>query len=136
MITHSDGHCFTDRRFHPNLSRSRSCEQPPLTQQNRMSITPVQKVYKTYIHASFDSDAKVPILLKHRFKKQYRHPSLDANLTRARVTGEARALLRCLRCVRPVARISPVSLAYHLPQIRRQCPGYPDGGSHGGCTWH
>lgn len=55
------------------------------------------RVYKAYIHASLDSDTKVPILLKHRFKKQYRHPSLDANLTRARVAGEARALLRSLR---------------------------------------
>jgi len=55
------------------------------------------KVYKAYVHTSLDSDTKLPILLKHRFKKQYRHPSLDANLTRARVAGEARALLRCLR---------------------------------------
>ncbi|KIK04484.1 hypothetical protein K443DRAFT_675939 [Laccaria amethystina LaAM-08-1] len=37
------------------------------------------------------------ILLKYRFKKQYRHPSLDALLTRSRVAGEARALLKCLR---------------------------------------
>jgi len=55
------------------------------------------KVYKAYVHTSLASDARVPVLLKHRFKKQYRHPSLDANLTRARVAGEARALLRCLR---------------------------------------
>ncbi|KIL60060.1 hypothetical protein M378DRAFT_187853 [Amanita muscaria Koide BX008] len=38
-----------------------------------------------------------PVLLKYRFHKQYRHPSLDASLTRARVAGEARALLKCLR---------------------------------------
>jgi TP53 regulating kinase and related kinases len=38
------------------------------------------------------------VLLKHRFSKRYRHSTLDANLTRARVAGEARALLRCLRC--------------------------------------
>ncbi|EDR02472.1 uncharacterized protein LACBIDRAFT_253889, partial [Laccaria bicolor S238N-H82] len=36
-------------------------------------------------------------LLKYRFKKQYRHPSLDALLTRSRVAGEARALIKCLR---------------------------------------
>jgi TP53 regulating kinase and related kinases len=41
----------------------------------------------------------VPILLKHRFPKQYRHPTLDGSLTRARLAGEARALLRCLRSV-------------------------------------
>ncbi|ETW76474.1 hypothetical protein HETIRDRAFT_328859, partial [Heterobasidion irregulare TC 32-1] len=36
-------------------------------------------------------------LLKHRFHKQYRHPTLDGSLTRARVAGEARALLKCMR---------------------------------------
>jgi len=39
----------------------------------------------------------IPVLLKHRFKKQYRHPSLDVSLTRSRVVGEARALVKCLR---------------------------------------
>lgn len=48
------------------------------------------KVYK-------GSLAATSILLKHRFNKQYRHPSLDASLIRARVAGEARALLKCLR---------------------------------------
>jgi len=38
-----------------------------------------------------------PILLKHRFRKHYRHPTLDASLTKSRVAGEARALLKCLR---------------------------------------
>ncbi|KDR66928.1 hypothetical protein GALMADRAFT_258811 [Galerina marginata CBS 339.88] len=38
-----------------------------------------------------------PIILKHRFKKHYRHPTLDATLTKSRVAGEARALLKCLR---------------------------------------
>ncbi|KIK46840.1 hypothetical protein CY34DRAFT_75277, partial [Suillus luteus UH-Slu-Lm8-n1] len=36
-------------------------------------------------------------LLKHRFRKNYRHPSLDASLTRQRIAGEARALMRCMR---------------------------------------
>jgi len=39
-----------------------------------------------------------PVLLKHRFSKQYRHAALDGSLTRARVAGEARAILRSLRC--------------------------------------
>jgi hypothetical protein len=69
----------------------------PLCARREPLNKPPQKVYKAYIHANLDSDARVPILLKYRFKKQYRHPSLDANLTRARVAGEARALLRCLR---------------------------------------
>lgn len=38
-----------------------------------------------------------PVLLKHRFAKGYRHPTLDALLTKSRVTGESRALLKCLR---------------------------------------
>ncbi|KAF9050785.1 hypothetical protein BDZ89DRAFT_1107997 [Hymenopellis radicata] len=48
------------------------------------------KVYKTSLGST-------PILLKYRFSKQYRHPSLDVSLTRARLAGEARALLKCLR---------------------------------------
>ncbi|KAM0793699.1 hypothetical protein ACM66B_001124 [Microbotryomycetes sp. NB124-2] len=39
----------------------------------------------------------VPALLKYRFSKQYRHPTLDALLTRQRLTSEARALVKCLR---------------------------------------
>lgn len=128
-----DGHSFTHCRFHPNLSRGRS-RKPPLTRRNE-SLTPaVQKVYKAYIHTSFESGAGVPILLKHRFKKQYRHPSLDANLTRARVAGEARALLRCLRYVYPVA--SPITLATDPFQIRRKRPGHPYGGRHRRCPRH
>ncbi|KJA15842.1 hypothetical protein HYPSUDRAFT_91682 [Hypholoma sublateritium FD-334 SS-4] len=50
------------------------------------------KVYKGTL-----TPGGVPIVLKYRFKKTYRHDSLDATLTKARVAGEARALLRCLR---------------------------------------
>lgn len=39
----------------------------------------------------------VTALLKHRFPKKYRHPHLDAQLTRQRVTSEARTLVRAAR---------------------------------------
>ena len=38
-----------------------------------------------------------PCLLKHRFAKAYRHATLDKQLTRSRLTQEARCLVRCLR---------------------------------------
>ncbi|KAI5454560.1 serine/threonine-protein kinase bud32 [Naganishia albida] len=38
-----------------------------------------------------------PLLLKHRFPKRYRHPTLDANLTKSRIQAEARALARCCK---------------------------------------
>lgn len=38
-----------------------------------------------------------PIVLKHRFRKKYRHTTLDNGLTKSRVAMEARALMRCLR---------------------------------------
>jgi TP53 regulating kinase-like protein len=38
-----------------------------------------------------------PLLLKHRFPKKYRHPTLDANLTKSRIQAEARALARCCK---------------------------------------
>ncbi|KAL8276192.1 hypothetical protein RQP46_011404 [Phenoliferia psychrophenolica] len=72
---------------------------------------PLQKVYKATLFATpsvynpspnaaaalSDSPppAPVPVLLKHRFAKGYRHPTLDALLTRQRLTSEARALVRC-----------------------------------------
>ena len=50
-----------------------------------------QKVYRTNLYPEVD------ILLKHRFPKRYRHPTLDAQLTRQRLMSEARALVRCLK---------------------------------------
>ncbi|KAM6499412.1 Protein kinase-like domain containing protein [Amanita muscaria] len=70
-------------------------------------LTASQSLLASSILISQGAEAKVfkgnltpdgpPVLLKYRFHKQYRHPSLDASLTRARVAGEARALLKCLR---------------------------------------
>ena len=37
------------------------------------------------------------ILLKHRFFKRYRHPTLSASITVSRTVGEARSLVRCVR---------------------------------------
>ena len=38
-----------------------------------------------------------PAIVKQRFKKTYRHPTLDAKITRARLVGETRALVRARR---------------------------------------
>ncbi|KAL5480358.1 BUD32 [Sanghuangporus weigelae] len=74
--------------------------ESPLTQLVKQGAE--AKIYKTVLHpppssSEGSSDAPEPILLKHRFKKNYRHPSLNSTLTKARVGGEARALMRCLR---------------------------------------
>lgn len=37
----------------------------------------------------------LPAVVKERFAKRYRHPSLDARITSRRTVAEARALLRC-----------------------------------------
>ncbi|KAF9557917.1 hypothetical protein CPC08DRAFT_736584 [Agrocybe pediades] len=49
------------------------------------------------MYKGFLTPDSAPILLKHRFKKGYRHATLDTTLTKARVAGEARAILKCLR---------------------------------------
>lgn len=36
-----------------------------------------------------------PAMVKERFSKKYRHPELDAQLTRDRLKGEVRSLVRC-----------------------------------------
>ena len=71
-----------------------------------------QKIYRAQLHPPPSASSPAPpqpetasererererILIKHRFHKQYRHPTLDASLTKARVAGEARALMKCLR---------------------------------------
>ncbi|PAV14995.1 bud32 kinase [Pyrrhoderma noxium] len=58
------------------------------------------KVYKGYLQPLEDSNADIsytskPVLFKYRFKKNYRHPTLNASLTKSRVNGEARALKKC-----------------------------------------
>jgi len=64
------------------------------------------KVYKAILHppstshgtnGSQDAENTPYVLLKHRFHKHYRHPTLDATLTKSRVASEARALVKCLR---------------------------------------
>lgn len=57
---------------------------------------PAQKVYKGYL-TNHDLTSAKPVLLKHRFHKNYRHPALSTQLTRARITSEARSLARCAR---------------------------------------
>ncbi|ORY25197.1 kinase-like domain-containing protein, partial [Naematelia encephala] len=46
-----------------------------------------------------------PVILKYRFPKQYRHPTLDSALTRSRLAFEARALTRCARAGVAVPRV-------------------------------
>ncbi|KAG1893633.1 kinase-like domain-containing protein [Suillus fuscotomentosus] len=90
---------------------SSSSSKPP-TQQLLQSADLISqgaeaKVYKAYLRQVSTSglvtdhgavlEALEPVLLKYRFHKHYRHPSLDASLTRQRIAGEARALMRCMR---------------------------------------
>ncbi|KAI0367891.1 hypothetical protein BV20DRAFT_949352 [Pilatotrama ljubarskyi] len=71
--------------------------------QNRDRCIPLQKIYRAQLHPprshppSESSQVPEHVLLKHRFHKQYRHPTLDATLTKSRVAGEARALIKCIR---------------------------------------
>lgn len=57
-------------------------------------------------HASSSSSSAGPsVILKHRFPKQYRHPTLDAQLTKTRLQFEARALARCTRSAVTVPKV-------------------------------
>ena len=44
-------------------------------------------------------------MVKYRFPKTYRHPTLDATLTKTRLSFEARALARCTRAGVTVPRV-------------------------------
>ena len=45
------------------------------------------------------------VICKERFSKKYRHPQLDASLTKARTKSEARSLIRCQRANIPCAKV-------------------------------
>ncbi|KAK2012605.1 hypothetical protein LZ32DRAFT_605358 [Colletotrichum eremochloae] len=53
----------------------------------------------------------LPAALKHRPKKPWRHPTLDARLTRARILAEARVLAKCRR------EGCPVPALYALDEV-------------------
>jgi TP53 regulating kinase-like protein len=53
----------------------------------------------------------IPCALKYRPPKPYRHPILDARLTRARILAEARVLVRCRRDGVPVPAVYAVDEA-------------------------
>ncbi|KAG2749390.1 hypothetical protein P692DRAFT_20848244 [Suillus brevipes Sb2] len=90
----------------PTSSSSKPATQQLLQSADLISQGAEAAIYKAYLRqlptSGHDVDhgtapASEPVLLKHRFRKNYRHPSLDASLTRQRIAGEARALMRCMR---------------------------------------
>lgn len=71
------------------------------------------------------------VLIKYRFSKGYRHKTLDMTLTKTRVAGEARALIRCLRAGVNVPGVRMVDAAEGVlgiewiegKSVRRLLPG-------------
>ncbi|WAR55198.1 hypothetical protein PtB15_4B818 [Puccinia triticina] len=55
------------------------------------------KVYTVELVKATEGRAAITVLLKYRFPKTYRHPSLDSQLTKNRLTFEARSLTRALK---------------------------------------
>ena len=56
-------------------------------------------------------ESGIPCALKYRPSKPYRHPILDARLTKARITAEAKVLDRCFREGVPVPAIYAMDAA-------------------------
>lgn len=88
------------------------------------------RIYRGTLHPN-----QPQVILKHRFKKQYRHPTLDNGLTKSRVAMEARALMRCLRngvSVPGIRMVDPIDgvLGVELiegPSVRTVLGGGADG---------
>ncbi|PIL32544.1 hypothetical protein GSI_05247 [Ganoderma sinense ZZ0214-1] len=84
------------------MSETKSASLRLLEASEKISQGAEAKIYRTQLHdpvslSESTTDGDRVLLLKHRFHKQYRHPSLDASLTKSRIAGEARALIKCLR---------------------------------------
>jgi TP53 regulating kinase-like protein len=82
---------------------------------SQYNILILQRVYSlpslysapsTYPSSTFSSSSAGPsVILKYRFPKTYRHPTLDAQLTKTRISFEARALARSLKAGIAVPRV-------------------------------
>lgn len=72
----------------PDQNRSRPRGPPPVL----VAQGAEARLYKTTFLLP-----SIPCALKYRPPKAYRHPALDARLTRHRILGEARNLVRCRR---------------------------------------
>lgn len=76
------------------------------------------------------------VLLKHRFFKRYRHPTLSASITLARTVSEARSLVRSARSGVAVPRVELVDETRGLlglewiegVSVRRWLGGLPEDG--------
>ena len=82
---------------HPGLYAPPTTYYPPSTSLSASSSS-----------SSSSSQAQVQsqrVVLKYRFPKTYRHPTLDAQLTKTRLSFEARALARCARAGVTVPRV-------------------------------
>ena len=75
----------------PLATYSTSLPQPS----PRSSLELITQGAEALIYRTTFLTADQPCALKFRPKKSYRHPTLDARLTKARILAEARVLVRC-----------------------------------------
>ena len=68
-------------------------------------------MYKVTSLYSSTSQPDIPVLVKYRFPKAYRHKTLDATLTKSRISHEAKCLARCLKAGVDVPSVKAVDLA-------------------------
>ncbi|GAA95311.1 uncharacterized protein L969DRAFT_292191 [Mixia osmundae IAM 14324] len=83
----------------------------------RARLAPSSILTRSTPSASAD-EPSIAVILKHRFSKAYRHPTLDRTLTRARITSEAKALMRCTQAGIPVAALVALDLDHAILAIR------------------
>lgn len=65
------------------------------------------------------TEAGVPTIVKHRFRKRYRHPDLDASLTVGRLKQEVRSILRARRLGVRAPVVTHVDVGRSLLVMRR-----------------
>ncbi|USP78125.1 EKC/KEOPS complex subunit bud32 [Curvularia clavata] len=67
---------------------------PPFTSS---SLTPITQGAEALVYKTTFLSPQTPVVLKYRPPKPYRHPTLDARLTKQRLLAEARSLARVKR---------------------------------------
>jgi TP53 regulating kinase-like protein len=86
----------TTSNLPPPFNNPRSTSSTSLPQlPPRPSLDLITQGAEALIYRTTFLTADQPCALKFRPKKSYRHPTLDARLTKARILAEARVLVRC-----------------------------------------
>ncbi|KAM0694795.1 hypothetical protein Q7P36_005151 [Cladosporium allicinum] len=88
--------CLPQQNNHPHNNKPTPASHPPFNT-TPDALTLITQGAEALLYRTTFLTPSTPAALKIRLRKPWRHPALDARLTRQRVLAESRVLLKCAR---------------------------------------